>query len=686
MRVLKHEVTLERNVPSRMRDGVTLYADIYRPTSGGPFPVVLMRLPYDKTSAMTSADYAHPSWYARQGFIVVVQDTRGRWRAEGAWSPFFNEASDGYDTVQWAAELSGSNGRVGMYGASYVGATQHLAAVEAPPNLGCICPAVTSSSYYEGWTYEGGAFHLAFVENWSMLLAADTARRAGRPDLEQKLAGDTAHSMDWYGHLPLRTFPPHRDTNLAPYFFDWLKHPTYDDYWKAVSPEQRWSQIRVPALHIGGWYDIFLDGTLKNFAGIATHSQGDAARRGQRLLIGPWWHTPWTPHIGEVNFGPRAASQIVDETQVRFYNWLLRDEDDGISTEPPVKIFVMGENVWRDEHAWPLERAVQTPYYFHSNGLANSLTGDGTLSPEKPGEEPYDTYVYDPRAPSMSRGGHSCCFAELTPQGPYDQRPVEAWKDVLCFTSAPLAAMLEVTGPISVTLWAATSALDTDWVARLVDVASDGRAINLTEGILRARYRDGLEVPKLLERDTVYEFHLNLRSTSNVFLPGHRVRIDVQSSSFPPLGPQPQHGPAVRRVHDLRPGNGNANRVSRCRAPIARSPAGDPALKQDTQERIAVNACLNSILSSGVGISPPSPGPAWSISVFWRAASFSWAARCRPHGSSMRVASSCCPAASMPTCTCRRLVSRRMVARRGSTTSKAALQPLWPAASPASAT
>jgi putative CocE/NonD family hydrolase len=538
----KYAVTLEQNVASRMRDGVTLVADIYRPKSEGPFPVVLMRLPYDKTSAMTPYDYAHPFWYARRGFIVVIQDTRGRWRSEGTFVPFVNETRDGYDTVQWAASLAGSNGRVGMYGASYVGATQHLAAVGAPPALGCICPAVTASSYYDGWTYEGGALHLAFTENWSMFLATDTARRAGRPDQEQTLRDQEARSHDWYPYLPLKRFPPHRETGLAPYFFDWLDHPTYDEYWKAISPEQRWDQVRVPGLHIGGWYDIFLDGTLKNFNGIAVNGSGELARAGQRLLIGPWYHTPWSPYCGEVDFGPQAASALVDETQVRFYNWRLRDQDDGISTEPPVKLFVMGENVWRDEQQWPLRRAVDTPFYFHSSGYANSLTGDGMLSAAAPGDEPFDTYVYDPRSPSVSRGGHSCCFQELTPQGPYDQRPVEKWKDVLCFTSDPVTTPFEVTGPVTVRLWAATSAADTDWIACLVDVYPDGRAINLTEGIIRARYRESLESPTPIERDTVCEYTINLRGTCNVFQPGHRLRVHVHSSSFPHWDRNPNTG------------------------------------------------------------------------------------------------------------------------------------------------
>jgi putative CocE/NonD family hydrolase len=539
----RYAVSLESNVPMRTRDGTVLYSDIYRPKGDGPFPVVLMRIPYEKEQA-ESATYAHPSWYAAHGYVLVIQDCRGRWRSEGEWNPFFNEASDGHDAVQWAAALPGTTGKVGMYGASYVGATQMLASTRAPSGLGCICPAITSSEYYEGWTYEGGALHLAFTENWSMFLSTDTARRAGVPEVNRRLALAAAQSHEWYQYLPLKQFPPHAASGLGKYFFDWLEHQSYDDYWQTVSIERHYPRINVPGLHIGGWYDIFLHGTLRNYAGITAQGAG-AARGGQRMLIAPWFHHPWSPQTGEVNFGPTAGSRIVDETQIRFYNWILKGQDDGISQEPPVKLFVMGENVWRGEQEWPLKRAVNTPYYFHSDGFANALTGDGTLSAQAPGEEPHDVYTYDPRSPSVSRGGHSCCFESLTPQGAYDQRPVETWKDTLCYTSEPLAAPLEVTGPVSVTLWAASSALDTDWVARLVDVYPDGRAINLTEGILRARFRDGLDRPSLLERDTIYQYSINLRGTSNVFLPGHRIRVDIASSSFPHWDRNPNTGQAL---------------------------------------------------------------------------------------------------------------------------------------------
>jgi len=255
--------------------------------------------------------------------------------------PVLQRGTDGYDTVEWCARLDGSSGKVGMYGASYVGATQMLAAVEAPPGLTCICPAITSSDYYEGWTYEGGALHLAFAENWSLSLATDTARRAGKPDVERALGDAARDTHPWYWYLPIRDFAPHRQAGLAPYFFDWLQHSRDDDYWQSVSPERKYARVRAAGLHIGGWYDIFLDGTLKNFGGIAAQGDGELARGGQRLLVGPWYHHPWATRFGQVDFGPSAVGEVVDELQVRFYNWRLKGQDDGISKEPPVKLFVM---------------------------------------------------------------------------------------------------------------------------------------------------------------------------------------------------------------------------------------------------------------------------------------------------------------------------------------------------------
>jgi uncharacterized protein len=524
-------VIVERDVEARMRDGTILRADVYRPASGGPFPVILMRLPYEKLDAQTM-NHAHPMWYASKGYVVVIQDVRGRWRSEGAWDPFVHEIDDGADTLAWARALPGTTGRVGMYGASYPGATQLQAAIGSGEEFGCICPAITGDGFHDGWTYEGGAFNLAFAAYWAMSLVPDTARRAGRLDVVRAMNAAMADPRVHYATWPLGDFRPLREHGLAPYYFDWLAHDSRDEYWRSRTLWPHYGRIRVPGLHIGGWYDIFLAGTLRNHVGIGARG-GEGARGRQRLLIGPWVHYPWAARTGDVDFGPSAAGSVVDDLQLRFFDWQLRGLDDGIADEPPVRILVMGENRWRDEAEWPLRRAVPTAWYLRSGGRAASHDGDGLLSPQQAADEPHDLYVHNPHDPSASRGGHSCCWEAHTPMGPYDQRPVERWMNVLCYTSAPLERPMEVTGPVSVRLWAATDGVDTDWVARLVDVHPDGRAINLTEGIIRASFREGLEQRRLLEPDRVYEYAIDLRATSNVFLPGHRIRVDIASASFP---------------------------------------------------------------------------------------------------------------------------------------------------------
>jgi hypothetical protein len=536
----RYSVVLERNLPARMRDGVVLRADVWRPKARGPFPVLLMRTPYENNPGGLK-HYAHPSWYASHGYVVVSQDCRGRSRSGGEFTPFVNEVADGADTLEWVATLPGTTGKVGMYGASYPGSTQLQAAIGNPTGVTCICPAITNDGFFDGWIYEGGALHLAFASYWSMLLASDTARRRGRLDVMQAIERAKAEPGRWYTYMPLREFPPLRNSGATPYFFDWLSHPTHDEYWKATSIAALHHRIRVPGLHIGSWYDIFLGGTLRNYAGINTLG-GAGARGHQRVLIAPWAHQPISRLAGDVDFGESAVSRVVDDLQLRFFDWLLRGEDDGISSEKPVRVFVMGENAWRDEAEWPLARAVYKHFYFHSDGRAQTFSGDGTLSTMPPAAERYDTYVYDPRSPSASRGGHSCCWEKYTPMGPFDQRPAERWTDTLCYTSEPLTDAVEVTGPVSVTLWATTDAVDTDWVARLIDVHPDGTAINLTEGIIRASFRDGLEERRLLERDRVYKYRIDLRSTSNVFGPGHRIRVDVASSSFPHWDRNPNTG------------------------------------------------------------------------------------------------------------------------------------------------
>jgi len=554
-------VTIERNVPCQMRDGVTLFADVYRPDGEGPCPVILMRLPYDKTQAETVC-YFHPSWYAAHGYLVAVQDCRGRWLSEGEWYPFRDEASDGYDTIEWAARLPGANGKVGMYGASYAGATQLLAATLRPPSLTTICPAVTASQYYEGWTYNGGALALAFAASWAINLAEDTARRRGDEAAQRRLATEFAEAYDHYGHLPLADFPPiAAQPDLAPYFRDWLAHPTDDDYWRRWSIDEDYGRITVPALHIAGWYDIFLSGTVKNFVGLQRGAGDDGARRAQKLLIGPYVHVPWVPVDGSLD--ATAGSLAIDDWHLRWFDQFLKGEERGV-LDSPVTVYVMGENRWRDFADWPPPESRQIAWYLHSGGRANSMLGDGALSPEAPGSEPPDRFVANPAGPIPSLGGHSCCFSVAAPLGPADQAAAERLHGVLVYTSAPLGTDIDLIGDASVTLFAATSAADCDWTARLCRVDPAGLSTNLQEGILRARFRDSLSQPTPVAPHHVYRYEIPLGPLGVRLPAGHRLRLTVSSSDFPQWdrnlqtgGPLYQEGPGAMVVatqtvlHDL---------------------------------------------------------------------------------------------------------------------------------------
>ncbi len=521
-----YDVTIEYGVAVKMRDGVVLRADIYRPKAEGKFPVLLQRTPYDRRGGGVG-----PRAAAR-GYVVIFQDVRGRYASEGEWYTFKHESEDGYDTVEWAAALPYSNGKVGMFGGSYVGATQMLTAIAAPPHLAGVFPVVTASNYHDGWTYQGGAFEQWFSESWTTGLAQDT--------LNRRVSREKNPVPQWTWKLPLTSYPVlSPDTeDLAPYFLDWLAHPNYDDYWKRWTIEDQHSKILVPAYHVGGWYDIFMGGTLRNYVGIKGRGGSEAARRGQRLMIGPWYHGPFDGRTGELDFGPAARSADgksfdYEEVMIRWYDYVLKGVTSGVEREKPVKIFVMGENAWREEDDWPLARAKSTRYYLHSSGSANSLLGDGTLSTEAPKTETPDHFAYNPTEPVPTRGGGLCCDNDRLASGAFDQRPNEARGDVLVFTTPAFTQDFEVTGPVSLEIYASSSAVDTDFTGKLVDVWPNGFAQNLTDGIIRARYRNSQEKPEFLNPGEVYKFSVDLWATSNVFKTGHKLRLEVSSSNFP---------------------------------------------------------------------------------------------------------------------------------------------------------
>ena len=536
-----YPVRFEPNIPVMLRDGTITYADVCRPDADGPFPGLLQRTPYDKSSGMSRTGMLDAIRAAMSGYAVVIQDTRGRYSSDGEFYAFADEISDGYDSVEWVASQPWCTGKVGMYGVSYVGATQWLAAKAKPPSLACIAPGFTASDYHEGWTWQGGAFELGFNLSWTTgALTSDNwenlSSRLFLPVRQLDLLIEARDNLtSGYDYMPMREAPEF-EGGLAPYYYDWLDHPEYDDYWKGICIEESYPEIAVPAFNTGGWYDIFLGGTITNFAGMRQMGATDEARQGQRLVVGPWVHTGMPTAVsGEFGFGTRsgAAAQDLQGQVLRFFDYWLKGEDNGVRDERPVKIFVMGENVWRSEEEWPLERASDVSYYLHSRGKANTLNGDGWLSPDAPGEEVPDVYVYNPIDPVPTRGGGLCCDQGFVPPGAFDQRLIEARPDVLVYTTPPLENYMEVTGPITVTLYASTSARDTDFTAKLVDVDESGYARNLTDGIIRARYRTRRAPATLIEPGEVYEYKIDLWATSNLFRKGHRIRLEVSSSNFP---------------------------------------------------------------------------------------------------------------------------------------------------------
>ena len=535
-----YSIKFEPNIPLMLRDGTITYVDVFRPDAAGGFPGLLQRTPYDKSSPPSRGGALDAVRAAMNGYAVVIQDIRGRYSSDGEFTPFVDEINDGYDSVEWVASQPWCSGKVGMYGLSYVGATQWLAAKGAPPSLACIAPGLTASDYHEGWAWQGGAFELGFNLSWTMsLTTADWDHLANRLYLSAQLLDMLIEAKDGpssvYEYLPMRDLPD-LQYGIAPYYFEWLDHPEYDDYWKRICIEESYRSIAVPAYNLGGWFDIFLGGTVRNFLGMRSDGASAEARDGQRLIVGPWSHPGFTSGLnGEFSFGTRASSQFLDTQggMLRFFDRWLKGEDRELADDGPVRIFVMGKNVWRTEDEWPLSRARPLRYYLHSKGRSNTLRGDGWLSPETPSEEAPDVYLYNPLDPVPTRGGAVFGDPGLAFPGAYDQARTEERQDVLVYTTPPLEQDTEVTGPVAVTLFASSSARDTDFTAKLVDVSPSGRAMNLTDGIIRARHREPRQPASLIEPDDVYEYNIDLWATSNLFKQGHRIRLEISSSNFP---------------------------------------------------------------------------------------------------------------------------------------------------------
>ena len=565
----KETVRFDQDVEILLRDGTKTYADVYRPSKLGKYPVLLTRTPYDKSSAASKTGTVDAVLAASQGYAVVIQDVRGRYSSKGDFYTFSNESLDGYDSIEWAASQSWSSGKVGMYGGSYVGATQWLAAKSNPPSLTAIAPMITASDYHEGWAWQGGAFELGFNLSWTIgpLTSSNWENLSNKLDIPGKYKEKLTYAKDnlpeFFEHLPLSTLSI-LENGLAPYYYDWLNHPEYDDYWKDLSIEDHHPQITTPALNIGGWHDIFLGGTIRNFSGMRSNGATRRARDGQLLLIGPWVHGDTGVMAGSYGYGSISSRDSADikGRVLSFYDRWLKEEDNTDPFEKPVRIFVMGSNEWRDEETWPLERAINTNFYFHSGGSANTLNGDGFLSQTTPDLEPYDSFLYNPYNPVPTKGGGLCCDDNYMRSGVYDQREIEGRQDVLVYSSPVLVEDLEVTGPVNVTLYASSSAVDTDFTAKLVDVDTRGFARNLTDGIIRARYRKSRDCASNITPGDIVKYEIDLWATSNVFLAGHSIRIEISSSNFPrfdrnmntgaPIGQDSEPIAALQTVHHSR--------------------------------------------------------------------------------------------------------------------------------------
>ena len=542
-----------------MRDGVTLATEVYRPAGQGRFPVVLERTPYNRRSPAPGTDCDSPTgqFFAERGYVLLNQDVRGRYRSGGEFDAMRQEADDGYDAVEWAAAQAWSNGKVGMIGGSYVGLTQWQAAIEQPPHLVAIAPHYSSSDYHHGWTYQGGAFDLWFAMSWiSQTLAPDTLQR--RLEAEGMSAEEVTEEVtafvtkgrtqlfdDWLWQAPLKDFDGfRRDGNIAAYFDEWVARPRYDDYWATLDLETKYPRVQVPALVTGGWYDIFQTGTVRNFQGMREMGGSDTARAGTKLIVRALCHAcPADTTAGEVDFGPDNALDL-NATWARWFDYWLKGIDNGVPDDPPVRIFVMvppdtgttGDGFWITADAFPPRDVVETHFYLESGGNANTSGGDGVLRPEGPGgsSDVYvDEYVYDPHDPVPTVGGNMCCRDDMLASGAFDQRDVEQRDDVLVYSTPPLEEDVVVIGPVRVDLWAASSAPDTDFTAKLVDVHVDGYAQNISEGIVRARYRNSNEEPSWITPGAVHDYTIDLGHTATVFRKGHRIRLEVSSSNFP---------------------------------------------------------------------------------------------------------------------------------------------------------
>lgn len=533
-----------------MRDGVKLGAILYRPEAPGRYPTIVYRTPYGIDDYDAYAEI--PIKAARRGYLVFLVDVRGRLRSEGNFEAYRNEKQDGYDTIEWAAAHAQSNGKVGTYGGSYPGIVQWLAMSQAPPHLLAAAPEMTPVGSHH-FMYFGGAFSHLWIDWFVPYILPDKRQRAQDPTgaWDDDLATPIWLASDrkpWYDYRPMADMPLLKE--YAPEYYQWLTHPDAGPWWDFLNVENDFVKFKNPAFLLSGWYDAAYgpEGATRGFNGMKRQAATPQARQQTRLILGPWNHTSLTSRktrFGEVDFGTNAGFDY-DLELLNWYDEILKGEA-GKSGLPPVSLFVMGENQWRAENEWPLERAVPTAFYLHGTDRPDRESGGG-LSASLPGKENPDSYVFDPRFPVWDKSYEKSY--------PYDQRAIEARKDVLVYTSPVLEQPLEVTGEIVVELYVSSSARDTDFSFTLCDVAPDGTSINLhglDAGHLRMRYRNGMEKQELMQPGEVYKVTIGQAYTSNLFKAGHRIRLNITSSMAPHYDPNPNTGNDIATEVELIP-------------------------------------------------------------------------------------------------------------------------------------
>jgi putative CocE/NonD family hydrolase len=502
-------VKIEIGVYIPMRDGVDLAANIFRPDKPGKFPVLVVRTPYGKNSGQ---HFGFGRFFAGKDYVYIAEDSRGRHDSEGTFHGMHDEAEDGYDTIEWAAAQPWSDGNVGTMGGSYGGENQWMAAVTRPPHLKAMIALVSPPGPWYNIPFQYGALVLLTLD-WDIMTSGHASQNSRELGLDQVIT-----------KLPLVTLDEVAAGKAVHLWKANFFHPTYDDYWKLVDYERRWDKVDVPVLHISGWYDDDQPGTFRNFTAMRR-----LGRKGQKMMIGPWPHAiNSVTKMGILDFG--AASQIdLQATMLGWFERWLKGKDNGVDREAPVRVFVMGANTWRDEPDWPLPATQWTKYYFHSGGKANTHSGDGVLSPVPPKKEPPDAYAYDPADPTPFIMRASSAQVG----GPDDYKPVGERKDVLVYTTPPLEQDTELTGPLSVKLYASSSAPDTDWNAMLMDVYPDGYALRLNDGVIRASFRESFENPSPIEPGKIYEYTIDCWATSMLIKKGHCLRVHIASAAFP---------------------------------------------------------------------------------------------------------------------------------------------------------